>query len=91
MERRAEPTRLRAGQQLTCVECCPAGTGSLSTSLQRTVKSHSIVLPVDALSGLMMTLPRMLQSALDARFPDAPDAFHATWPVAPEQLEPTEV
>jgi hypothetical protein len=32
--------------------------------------THRIVLPVDALSGLMMTLPRMLQSALDERFPD---------------------
>jgi hypothetical protein len=28
-------------------------------------ETHRIVLPVDALSGLMMTLPRMLQSALD--------------------------
>jgi hypothetical protein len=32
--------------------------------------THRIVLPVDALSGLMMTLPRMLQSALDERFAD---------------------
>jgi hypothetical protein len=31
--------------------------------------SHRIVLPVDTLSGLMMTLPRMLQSPLDERFP----------------------
>jgi hypothetical protein len=32
--------------------------------------THRIVLPVDTLSGLMMTLPRVLQSALDERFPD---------------------
>ena len=31
---------------------------------------HSIVLPFEALGGLLMTLPRMLQSALDARFAD---------------------
>lgn len=30
---------------------------------------HRVVFPVDALSGLMMTLPGMLQSALDERFP----------------------
>jgi hypothetical protein len=32
--------------------------------------THSIVLPFEALGGLLMTLPRMLQSALDARFAD---------------------
>ncbi|HUD58382.1 MAG TPA: hypothetical protein VMQ99_02665 [Acetobacteraceae bacterium] len=32
--------------------------------------SHRIVLPFDVLTGLLMTLPRMLQAALDARFPD---------------------
>jgi hypothetical protein len=32
--------------------------------------TRRIVLPFDALSSLLMTLPRMLQSALDARFPD---------------------
>jgi hypothetical protein len=32
-------------------------------------EAHCVVLPVDALSGLLMTLPGMLQSALDTRFP----------------------
>jgi hypothetical protein len=32
--------------------------------------THRIVLSFDALSGLLMTLPRILQSALDVRFPD---------------------
>ena len=32
--------------------------------------THSIVLPFEALGGLLMTLPRMLQTALDARFAD---------------------
>ncbi len=31
---------------------------------------HHIVLPFDALTGLLMTLPRMLQTALDMRFAD---------------------
>ena len=31
---------------------------------------HRIVLPFDWLTSLLMTLPRMLQTALDARFPD---------------------
>ena len=33
-------------------------------------RTHRIVLPFDTLSGLLMTLPRMLQSALNARFAD---------------------
>jgi hypothetical protein len=32
--------------------------------------AHRLVLPFDVLSSLLMTLPRMLQTALDARFPD---------------------
>jgi len=32
--------------------------------------THRVVLPFEALTGLLMTLPRMLQSALDERFPD---------------------
>jgi hypothetical protein len=31
---------------------------------------HNIVPPFDALTGLLMTLPRMLQTALDVRFSD---------------------
>src|SRR5262249_41375444 len=33
-------------------------------------EAHRLVLPFDVLSSLLMTLPRMLQTALDARFPD---------------------
>jgi hypothetical protein len=32
--------------------------------------THRIILPFEALTGLLMTLPRMLQSALNERFPD---------------------
>src|ERR1700760_2355874 len=33
-------------------------------------RSHRIVLPFDTLTSLLMTLPRMLQTALDTRFSD---------------------
>jgi hypothetical protein len=32
--------------------------------------AHRLVLPFDVLSSLLMTLPKMLRTALDARFPD---------------------
>jgi hypothetical protein len=32
--------------------------------------AHRLVLPFDVLSSLLMTPPRILQTALDARFPD---------------------
>jgi hypothetical protein len=57
------------GEKLTSWGVLPGGT---QISLDFTATdggTHRIVLPVDALSGLMMTLPRMLQSALDERFP----------------------
>jgi hypothetical protein len=46
---------------------------------------HRIVLPFDALTGLLMTLPRMLQSALDERFPDG--SRRVVHPLGPWQLE----
>lgn len=33
-------------------------------------RARRIVLPFEAIASLLMTLPRMLQAALDARFPD---------------------
>jgi hypothetical protein len=48
-------------------------------------ENHSIVLSVDALSGLMMTLPLMLQTALDERFPNG--AFRIVQQLAGWQLE----
>ena len=43
------------------------------------------MLPVDVLSGLMMTLPRMLQAALNERFPDG--SFRVVQTLAQWQLE----
>jgi hypothetical protein len=61
---------LVAGEQLTGWGVLGGGThiGLAFGSPDGT--THQIALPFDALSGLLMTLPRMLQSALDARFPD---------------------
>jgi len=53
--------------------------------------THAIVLPFDALSGLLMTLPRMLQTALDARFPDGSLRFVqqlGTWQIEQAEGEP---
>ena len=58
------------GQKLTSWGVLPGGTQIALDFVAIDGGTHRIVLPFDALSGLMMTLPRMLQSALDERFPD---------------------
>ncbi len=63
-----EPTPIR-GEKLTTWSVLPGGTQICLSFADADGGNHRIVLPVEALSGLMMTLPRMLQSALDERFP----------------------
>jgi hypothetical protein len=58
------------GEKLTTWSVLPGGTQISLDFVAYDGGTHRIVLPVDTLSGLMMTLPRMLQSALDERFPD---------------------
>jgi hypothetical protein len=58
------------GQQLTTWAVLPGGTQVRLDFVAADGRTHCIVLPFDALSGLLMTLPRMLQSALDAQFAD---------------------
>lgn len=58
------------GQQLTSWAVLPGGTQCRLDFVAADGRMHRIVLPFDTLSGLLMTLPRMLQSALDARFAD---------------------
>jgi hypothetical protein len=58
------------GEKLTTWSVLPGGTQICLGFADADGGSHRIVLPVEALSGLMMTLPRMLQSALNERFPD---------------------
>jgi hypothetical protein len=57
------------GEKLTTWGVLPGGTQISLEFVAYDGGTHCIVLPVDALSGLMMTLPHMLQSALDERFP----------------------
>lgn len=58
------------GEKLTTWSVLPGGRKISLDFVAANGESHRIVLPVETLSGLMMTLPRMLQSALDQRFPD---------------------
>jgi hypothetical protein len=58
------------GEKLTTWRVLPGGTQICLDFVAIDGGTHRIVLPFDVLSGLMMTLPRMLQSALDERFPD---------------------
>jgi hypothetical protein len=58
------------GRQLTTWAVLPGGTRIRLDFTAADGRTHRIVLPFDTLSGLLMTLPRMLQSALDARFAD---------------------
>ena len=58
------------GQQLTTWAVLPGGTQIRLDFTAADGRTHRIVPPFDTLSGLLMTLPRMLQSALDARFAD---------------------
>ncbi|MGH7044056.1 MAG: hypothetical protein ACREFY_18290 [Acetobacteraceae bacterium] len=58
------------GQRLERWAVMPGGTGIRLDFLAADGTPQRIVLSFDALSGLLMTLPRMLQSALDARCAD---------------------
>jgi hypothetical protein len=58
------------GEKLTTWSVLPGGKQISLDFIALDGGRHRIVLPADALSGLMMTLPRMLQSALDEGFPN---------------------
>jgi hypothetical protein len=58
------------GRQLTSWSVLSDGTQIAIDMVTQDSGTRRIVLPVDSLSALMMTLPRMSQSALDQRFPD---------------------
>jgi hypothetical protein len=55
------------GQRLTSWKILPGGEHIRLEISAADGTAHSVVLPFDALSSLLMTLPRMLQAALDAR------------------------
>jgi hypothetical protein len=58
------------GQRLTTWAVLPGGERVSLGFASEGGDTHQIVLPIEALTGLLMTLPRMLQSALDERCPD---------------------
>ncbi len=78
----AEPIE---GERFTTWRVLPGGTRIGLDFVATDGESHSIVLSIDALSGLMMTLPSMLQAALDERFPSG--AFRIVQQLAGWQLE----
>jgi hypothetical protein len=63
-----KPTPIQ-GEKLTTWSVLPGGTQISLGFADADGGNHRIVLPVEVLSALMMTLPRILQSALDERFP----------------------
>jgi hypothetical protein len=58
------------GEQLTAWAVLAGGTHVRMDFTSTDGTPHRIVLPFDLLSSLLMTLPRMLQTALNARFSD---------------------
>jgi hypothetical protein len=58
------------GEELTTWRVLTGGTHVSMDFIGIDGAAHRLVLPFDVLSSLLMTLPRMLQTALDARFPD---------------------
>jgi hypothetical protein len=78
----AEPIE---GERLTTWRVLTGGNRIALDFVTTDGENHSIVLSVDALSGLMMTLPSMLQTALDERFPNG--ALRIVQQLAGWQLE----
>jgi hypothetical protein len=69
MDGPADTARCVEGEKLTTWTVLPGGHHvSLGFSAVGGAM-HRIVLPIEALTGLLMTLPRMVRSALDERFP----------------------
>ena len=58
------------GEQLTAWKVLAGGMHVRLDFIGTEGTPHAIVLPFDGLTSLLMTLPRMLQTALNARFPD---------------------
>jgi hypothetical protein len=73
------------GKTLTSWSVLPGGVRSALHFNGMDDAAHCVVLPVDALPGLMMTLPSMFQCALDERFPKR--SFRIVHRIARWQLE----
>ena len=58
-----------AAQSLTSWAVLPGGNEICLSFAASAGENHRIVLPLDALTALLMTMPRMLQAAIEERFP----------------------
>ncbi len=63
-------TRPIEGEQLTSWSVLASGAHVRLDFNGTDGTSHALVLPFELAASLLMTLPRMLQTALNARFPD---------------------
>lgn len=70
MDATAQSARPIEGEVLTAWAVLTGGTHVGMDFIDASGTRHRIVLPLNALGSLLMTLPRMLQAALDARFAD---------------------
>jgi len=69
MAKLRQPGRSRPGGSVAG-RYCPAGDSVRLDLVGGNGATSRVILPFDALSSLLRTLPKMLQAALDARFPD---------------------
>jgi hypothetical protein len=76
------------GRGLTTWAVLPGGERVCLGFMANGGEAHRIVLPFEALTGLLMTLPRMLQAALDERFPDG--TLRVVHPLGDWRLEQAE-
>jgi hypothetical protein len=76
------------GEQLTTWAILTGGTHERMEFVGADGTTRQVVLPFEALSSLLMTLPRMLQTALDARFADGSLRF--VQPIGSWRLERAE-
>jgi hypothetical protein len=76
------------GQALTTWAVLPGGEQVCLGFAATGGETHRIILPFAALTGLLMTLPRILQTALDERFPDS--TLRVVHPLGAWRLEQSE-
>jgi hypothetical protein len=73
------------GQKLTTWAVLPGGNHLWLGFAASDGGTHRIVLPLEAVTGLLMTLPRMLRAALDERFPDG--SLRVVYPLGDWRVE----
>jgi hypothetical protein len=76
------------GEKLTSWSVLPGGEHVCLGFAAIGGETHRIVLPFDALTSLLMTVPRMLRSALNERFSD--DTLRVVHPLGEWRLEESE-